>query len=304
VRFVWLLAVAACGGEKKSDAGPASLPGSAPSGSGSAIRPTLSVKLDGAPLAMERAFIKRQSPDQWRLLVGDKEGSCDELITGVTNRQQGATSFVATISRQLGKDGKLETVVSTFWSAGHPTDAKLGAAKVAVPATPSGKKITVELAPIVDLDGKRRLEISGALVADGCGDHADVGVPKVVHASTATITVAGHKLPLRGAILDGPSLTLYTTPKDCSTSKPFAQVMLTHAGGAWELSGTWLAEPATVADKDAKLAHDKGATGTSPDGPTAQLALTGTAVFGDHKVELAGAIEAIDCTPPPPPKKP
>ncbi|MCW5803596.1 MAG: hypothetical protein KIT31_14530 [Deltaproteobacteria bacterium] len=310
MRCAWLLVVAACGGGADKNGGDDKRPGSgspgSASGSGSADAPkkTLSVKLDGAPLSLERAYIKRVSPDHWRILVGDKEGSCGELLAGVTNRQQGATSFVATIRRRLGADGKFTTSVTDFWSAGHPTEARFAGASV-TGDTARGKKVDVELAPIVDVDGKKKLEIAGAFVAEGCGDHPDsgFGVPKAKHPSTAKLAIAGHELALRGAILNGSDVVLSTGPKDCSRATAFAQVVLSHAYGRWELSGTWIAEPVQVADRSDKntmkeLTLKAGAAGTSADGPTAKLALGGRGTIGGYAIELSGEIEAIDCPKP------
>lgn len=124
---VAVLLGAACGkGDKQADpkagADTKAATASETTGSGSGT-PTpslgkLTVTSDGKPVEMARAFVKRVSPDQWRILVGDTEGSCEELLSGVTNRKPGGTSFVASIVKRLKPDGSESVVVTDFWSAG------------------------------------------------------------------------------------------------------------------------------------------------------------------------------------------
>jgi hypothetical protein len=301
---------AACGKADKPAGGtaeptPPATPAVPAPGSG-AHNPALDklvVTTDGKPVAMERAFIKRVSPDQWRVQVGDLEGSCEELLSGVTSRKPGATSFVASIGRRVRPDGSDTIVVTDFWSAGHPTDSATSTAAISGTAD-RGSQTFVALGKITDLDKTRKLEINGSFTAVGCGDQAApiVGLPKAPHPSTATVTVAGKRLPIAGAIRSGDVIVITSGPRDCSPPTVPAQVIIEHRAGRWELTGTWFAEPSTSTDnalgdeartKELKLIA--GAIGKGPDGPTVSLAIAGTGKLGDYPVTFDGTIEALDC---------
>ena len=318
MRSFGLIALAAlgCGSDK------AAVPAGAGSGSGSAV-PTegsaiitgpagaaapngfdkLRVTVDGQRVAMQRGFIKRVSPDQWRIQVGDVEGSCDELLSGVTNRQPGGVSFVASIGRRIRPDGSDTVVVTDFWSAGHPTESVTSTAAVSGTAD-RGSQTFVTLAKITDIDKTRKLEVDGSFTATGCGDQArpEVGLPKAQHPTTATLTLAGRKLPVLSAVRDGEAITLTSGPRDCSPPTVAAQAILRHRAGQWELSGTWFAQPSVAtdnavneADRPGDLKVSPGELGDSADGPTVALALSGAGKLGDYGVALSGTIEALDC---------
>jgi hypothetical protein len=306
---VTVLLVSACGkGDKQADPKPASDPKSATeaAGSGASKKPSLdklTVTSDGKPVAMTRAFVKRVSPDQWRILVGDIEGSCEELLSGVTNRQPGGTSFVASIGKRLKADGSESVVVTDFWSAGHPTESVTGLASIAGTAD-RGTEVAIKLAKIVDVDKTRKLEISGSFTAVGCGEQARpaVGVPKAAHPSTASVTIAGKRLPLVGATRTGDAIVLTTGPRDCTPPTVPAQATIEHRAGRWELTGTWFAEPSASTDnalgdeartKDLKITA--GDAGDSTDGHTVSLALAGAGKLGDYSVVFEGTIEALEC---------
>ncbi|MBA3460039.1 MAG: hypothetical protein H0T46_08765 [Deltaproteobacteria bacterium] len=262
----------------------------------------LKVTVNGKPVAMTRAFIKRVSPDQWRVIVSDQEGSCGELISGVTNSVKGSTGFVSTLRRHLKPDGGDEIAVTDFWTAGHPTSAKLGTAMVAGP-TDKDAKVDVTIAKIVDEDNGRILEAEGTFTAIGCGDQPadDAGVPKDQHVSAATITVAGKKLDVKNAIISGDDLTLSTGPKDCSPTTPWSQVVIQRSAGKWCLRGTWFVDESCSAErampedtvKDFKVTL--GAQGSGKDGPTIGVTIAGTGKIGAYPITLDGTVEAIDC---------
>jgi hypothetical protein len=306
-----LFVLLACG---KSDPPP---PPPSTAASGSAVVPApkpaqaaaglekLRVLVDGTPVPMLKAFIKRVSPEQWRVQVGDLEGSCGELISGVMHVQKGGTSFVATIVKRLFPDGKEAIVVSDFTSGSLTTRLETPA-KITGAATKDAK-VELELAKLVatsarpaGADGiaiEKKLEISGPFTATGCGDQPDdnVGVPKGPVTSSATITIAGKKLDIRGAILRGNEVVLSTGPKDCSPATPFAPVVVQFTGGKWELSGTAIAKPETA------TATMKGVTfkvvdkATTEDGPVVALELAGQGKLGAYAVQFAGTILALDC---------
>lgn len=294
-----LLPLAACGG--KGEDKPAPQPGSAAVET-DLVKPTagfekLSVTRDGKPVQMTRAFIKRVSPDQWRLMVSDKEGSCEELISGVTNSIPGATHFVTTMRRRLAPDGSQQIFLTDLWTAGHPTTATFSTARITTP-TDKGTNVEVELAKVTDEDQGKLLVAEGTFIAHGCGDQPPdgAGIPKDTHVSAATITVAGKKLDLAGATATGDDVVLSTAPKDCSGTWPWAQVTLERRAGAWTLSGTWFDKPYSAPAKELTAAF--GAQGSGKDGPTMAITVGGTAVIEGYPVQLDGTIEAIDCPKP------
>lgn len=252
----------------------------------------LHVARAGKAIAMTRAFIKRVSPDQWRVMVSDKEGSCEELLSGVTNQVPGATTIVATLRKHVKPDGAEDIAATDVWASGRTAPATLegASAKLSVPAD-KGAQVEVELATIVEGD----LAVDGTFTALGCGDQPamDVGIPKDKHVSTATITLANHKLDVASAIAKGDDLVLSTGPLDCSGVEPFARVIVRRTLGRWYVGGTWLAEEASSDVKE--LTATLGAQGGSKDGPTIALTVGGSATIGGYAVALDGSVEAIDC---------
>lgn len=307
--IVVLLAACGKGGDStEAKSGSAGAAGSGGSGAVvSDVKPTagfekLTVTRDGKPIPMARAFIKRVSPDQWRLQVGDKVGSCQELLSGVASAVEGATSFVTTLRRRLAPDGIATIQVTEFWTGGHPTKATFSTARLTEP-TDKDTRVEVELAKISDDDAGKILVVEGALVAIGCGDQPPdgAGIPKDSHVSAASVSVAGKKLDLVSAVLVGDDLTLSTGPKDCSGITPWSQVVVRHHAGKWTLSGTWFekdheaTEKALPEDTVKDLKVTFGAQGNGKDGPTMAITIAGAGNIGPYPITLAGTIEALDC---------
>jgi hypothetical protein len=307
---VLILALAACGRDKRgSEAQPEPKPVGPGAAAGSAVVPgepepeigipapaKLHVAKAGKAIAMTKAFIKRVSPDHWRVMVSDQEGSCKELLSGVTNQQPGATTIVATLRKHVRPDGAEDIAVTDVWATGRAAPSKLegASAKLSVPAD-KGAQVEVELATIVDGD----LAVDGTFTALGCGDQPamDAGIPKDKHVSTATVTVANHELEIKSAIAKGDDLVLSTGPLDCSGVEPFAPIIVKRILGRWFIGGTWLAQDVSSDVKE--LTATLGAQGGSKDGPTIAVTVGGSATIGGYAIALDGTVEAIDCHPPP-----
>ena len=101
-------------------------------------------------------------------------------------------------------------------------------------------------------------------------------------------------VPLVGAIRRSDNITLSTALRECSPPTVPAQVVLEHTTAGWSMSGTWF-ETAVGGTEIPELKIAPGSTGSSVDGATVTLALSGTGKIGDYPVGLAGSIEAIDC---------
>ncbi len=252
----------------------------------------LKVTAGGKPVAMLEAYIKRLPAQRYSVFVTDQKSSCEELMSSLYSSHPGEHTLLAELGHRLAPDGTLSSQVIQFFDKGG-NEPKPGS-KVTV--TEKGDQ--AELALDVTAG---ELDAHGTFTAKQCGD-AEVdksGIPKAKHPSEATIEVAGHKLPLVGAIMRGNDVTLSTGQKDCSTTTQWAELILTREGGSWKLHGEWLAQEAgnyvSPDDKMAGVKVKRGAKGKSDDGPTVQLELSGKGKAGDYPVALAGTIEALDC---------
>lgn len=302
-------ALAGCKGRDKGKGAPAG-DGSATSGSAQVSTPTafekLTVTFAGKPLAVQRAFVKRMDPDRYQLYLSNNGGSCEELLGNMFNSRD-RVDVLANISPRLNVDGKQYLEVTDIFE-GAPTMVIAPGGKVSITGD-AGKgepvEVTLELTAKAQQDPKLTIEAHGSFTAVGCGATArdSAGVPRADHPTTATVTLAGQRLELKGAIVRGSGkerdLLLSTAPKDCSPSIPWATVILERVSGLWRVRGTWLAEEARVTqspDEKTKLVRAKlGAAGSSEDGPTVQVALSGAGHIEGWPIALDGTIEAIDC---------
>ena len=173
----------------------------------------------------------------------------------------------------------------------EPLDPKqLKEAYVGSVAAAKGKLTPVQMEILEDDVG---IGVAGQFDAEGCGEQVIPPETKAVHPSTGVMWIATKKFPVRAAVLHGDTLTLLDQPKDCSNGTLLMGARLARANGKWTLDGTRLP---VVAIADApKLAVAAGATGASADGPTVQLALSGSDRIGDYPVGLEGSVEALDC---------
>lgn len=239
----------------------------------------------------KRAFIKRLSTENWRVLISDLEGSCPELMSGVVEPKPGATTISLIIAKQVAPDGKESLAVHEFATAGHASEIAIGPVEFTGSAE-VGKTATIVLPKLVDPGGTAT--VGGTITATGCGD--EPATTRVTHPSAATITIAGNKLELRGIVLFDADIVLSSEPIDCTETHPNAQVVLRHLND-WALSGSWIVPPIKYAtDKELEgLTLHVGKTGTAPDGKIAAIELGGTAMIGGYKIELTGTAEALDC---------
>ena len=258
------------------------------------------ISIGGAPqLAVDRAFIKRVSPDVYSVLVGAGKGSCASLLGGTNEGTGQALGF--TIAKRVSVTGAETHVLTDVYS--RDFDA------AGIPPTPvrftgtanKGATATIELP---ELAGKQ-LAIAGSVTAVGCGDApiAGAGVPKAQHPSKGTIVVAGKPLKIvnmtvrvrpGAAATDAPNIVISTGPRDCSGIELPAPVILERADQKWTLRGTWFDKPL---EGSGDLAFSANSTGKSADGPTLMLQLSGSGTFGGYSVELMGRAQAIECTP-------
>lgn len=264
----------------------------------------LRVTFEGKPVAIDRAFIKRISPDAYVLQLGAGQGSCEALMSGAVDAQPGATSFAMTIFKRVAPTGHEKHVIADFWSRDWPVKPVLGGAVTLAGEPARGAQVAIELPRILDVPPPRtdaRLVIEGALTAVGCGDQpvTGLGAPKTPKKSKATITIAGKQLPIRGVVFNTPDIVISTSPKDCSQVTPSAPVILERVRGHWGLRGTWFEQPVqnTALPDPATEQLQFGARGVTKtdEGPVLDMVLSGTGKIGDYDVKLEGTIEALEC---------
>ncbi len=288
-----MLVLGACGkGDGKQEATSSDPPKTAPpkaAGLG-----TLEVKINGKSAPMKKAFIKRiPGAGRYQVHAVDGDGSCQELIDNVFNNRD-LPYILFNIGQRLGADGKLRTEVTEIFIKGSGTVEPGSMATVGGTAD-NGTKVDVSVLYKGSNEGTVH-EVSGTLVAEGCGERAEPALLKSAHPSTATITIAGQKRPIMGARRTKDRFLLTTGAIDCSPSTPFAEAILLKQYGSWELGGTWFTQATKDKDKEMeKVIITPGAAGTSDDGPTVSLALSGEGTMAGHPVTLDGTIEALDC---------
>ena len=262
MRWCVLLAVASCGGDKPPE-----------------------VVVDGASIAVETAFFKRFPDDHLELVLGE-HASCGQLLVNVFDGRR--PYVLVDLPRQLLADGREQYGVGDVWFHGPWRSQGTVAVKGGI-AKGDRAEITLDVS-----SPDAKLAFKGTVTAESCGDedaHAHDAV-KGSHPSTATMTIANKTIAIRAAIVQGDLVELNDYPRTCDVL-PLNGARLSRFHGKWTLDGARLPKPidTTAQPFDIKL----GAKGTSADGPTVQLALSGAAKIGDYTVALAGTIEALDC---------
>lgn len=300
---------AAPSGAKSVTARPASA-GPTASVSASAAAPSfdkLTVTVDGAPVKIQQALIKRiPLAGRYQLLINDSVTQCDQLLDNLFDgKSVGENHLLLDIGQHLFADGTLAPVVTYSYGPGSMEQQKGTKVKITGKAD-KGEKVEVTL-DMVELADKKKREVHGSFIAEGCGERAETdrsGMPKAKHPSAASITIAGKKLPIVGAIRTGRDpkardLVLSSGPKDCSSTTPWAEIVLDQRGGIWHVTGQWLERELSnsmTPDENTKdMKVTAGAKGTSDDGPTVELKLEGKGKIDDFPIAIEGTVEAIEC---------
>jgi hypothetical protein len=297
MNYLWIaLALVACNSRKEEPAQQVAQKVTEPPAPAAPTFDKLHVTVSGKPLAVTRAMIKRMPSGRSQVFLGNYSATCQELLDNMFEGGKDHVDILANTATRLAPDGSQSTIVSdlSFDGPGEVADGS----KASVTSF-DGKSVDVAL----DFKGtgmaKAPVEVHGSFAAENCGDQRkdSNGVPKAAHPSTATITIAGKQLPLRGAIRKDGDVMLSVSPRDCSSWNPWAEMRLDRKFGQWRVSGDWFGQEYsnTVEDPMAKVKVVAGAKGTSADGPTVQLELSGTGKVEKYAVAIAGKIEAIDC---------
>lgn len=266
--------------------------------------PRFPVSFEGKAVDLPNLYAKSLPLGGYAVYATSDGGSCEELLSSVYNRSDDEKSVLVRLGERLAPDGTVSLAVTDVVTMDGALDP--GATVSVSGGAGVGETLTAALKASVSDNGKTLIAIDGKAAAKGCGAQppdSGMGFPKAAHPSTATITLAGKTVPLVGARRRGTEILLSTSPLDCSPSQPAAYATLSHRAGTWELAGAWFAKTERAQDKGMEgdtmpeVRIEPGATGTSDDGPTVSLALSGTGAMGPYPVVLAGTIEALECEP-------
>ena len=253
---------------------------------------TLEVTADGKRVEMTSATLVHRSDGSLSIEVANNDLPCESARRserfGVPKDD---ISFHAILRQHLAGDGSMKYVVERFGIA----DPK------AVELDVSGPKIAIKAT--LDASGTgvehwKHLVIAGSVTPTDCGnaeiekDHP--AIAKTPHPSTATLTIAGQRLAIHSAVRRDGKVVLSTEPMTCAPYLIAPRVMLTIGKDQWQLEGSW---PDGFIASTGTFKTAAGKTGTSADGPTVELTLSGSAATDIYKLELAGTIEALDCKP-------
>jgi hypothetical protein len=290
-RLIWLALVAAsataCG--KKAESPSKDKPAPAPTADEAPPAQTkLTVTHAGVTTPMTSAVAVRWQDDSIHVLVANNPISCEEALGSARiGVPRGDVSFDAGVSRRLAPDGTFRWELTHYSFDVSPEEGELAPAQVSGDPV-VGKNVEVSFT---------YKDVKGTIVAHVCGDRPiekdHPAIAKAKHPSTATITIAGQKVPIVAAWRFEDTTYLSSEPITCAYAGLPTRVALVHDMYGWHIEGDWFAQQLRPA-ADA-VSVTAGATGDSADGPTVALTLAGNVKFGDYPVELAGTIEALAC---------
>jgi hypothetical protein len=290
-------------GSAASTAGPASTSSasstskSGPGGAATAAAQATSaatLTLDGKPVALELALVKRRPDGSLQLYAGQRGATCamlqDNLFSG------GASRVLVDLPTRLAPDGTEALAVGDLHHGGPQTPDPGARAKLVGALGARGERVTLELAAASRSAG---LSLEGTVVAESCGDElrtSGPGVPSPALATSATLTVAGKTLALRGALVRGESFELTDFPRDCSTAW-FLGARLEAKGSSLSLDGKRFAEAIKADAKGLSIEKSPKPPRKHEGLDVVELSLSGTTRLGAYELSLSGTMEALVCPP-------
>ncbi len=310
--------VAACG--KGGDAGPAagsaaphadSVAGApihlptmtAPTGPTGTPHPQtkLAVTLDGKPVAMATALAWRSWSGGFTLTASSVPVGCADVTGDMRSIGDSEVTFDVQGGRTLLPDGKEAVQVRSTYFGGSTHQETM-------PATGSGdgaadQPTTLDVDFAAEDTKGRKLTVKGTLDALGCPAPTHGTPPALPPEMPATLTIAGVKLPIRGAFLskigDWPELKLTTGREGCK-QVPYA------TPGDFEITLTWFKPAPTVSQIQlggvrlgqvtADQTFDKAKLVVTPGPPAAgEVTLAGDLKVAGYAVKLDGKVTAVEC---------
>lgn len=250
--------------------------------------------LDGKPVALELALVKRRPDGSLQLYAGQRGATCamlqDNLFTG------GASKVLVDLPTRLAPDGTEALAVGDLHHGGPQTPDPGARAKLVGALGAKGERVTLELAAASRSAG---VSLEGTVVAESCGDElrtSGPGMPSPALATSAMLTVAGKKLALRGALVRGESFELTDFPRDCSSAW-FLGARLEAKGSSLSLDGKRFAEAIKADAKGLSIQKSPKPPRKHEGLDVVELSLSGTTRLGAYELSLSGTMEALVCPP-------
>ncbi len=248
----------------------------------------LHVTADGRTVAMTSAVLVHRTDDVLQLTVANHALRCEDAVN---NERWGVPeddiSFDAQITSPIRPDGTRPFVLS------HVGVVSVPDTRVEIRGD-LDKAPEIQLAFSVDagtgVDHWKHLDVTGAVKPIVC---ARPPTPASPHPSTAVLTIAGQSIAIASARWRDGKAELSSEPGGCAvqaTAPPRATLSIAPSG--WQLEGGWVGSGLIGS---AGLHVATGTRGTSPDGKTVVLKLSGTSTIAGYKIDVAGTIEALDC---------
>lgn len=261
----------------------------------------LTVTLDGKPVAMATALAWRDWNGGFRVTASSVPVSCADVTGDMRSLGETEVTFDVQGGRTLLPDGKEAVQVRSTYFGGSTHQETM-------PATGSGdgaadQPTTLDVDFAAEDTKGRKLAVKGTLDALGCAAPTHGTPPPMPPPMSATMTIAGVKLPIRGAFLskigDWPELKLTTGAETCK-SVPYA------TPGDFEMTLTWF-KPAPAVGQiqlggvrlgqvSADQTFDKAKLVVTP-GPavTGEVTLAGEVKVAGYAVKLEGKVTAVEC---------
>lgn len=126
----------------------------------------LVIQLDGKPVTLKQAFIKKREGGVLQLYATSGSGSCKELLDNLFDEPPGETSILLNLKPSPGGP----TTISDIFTGSRNGDLAEGAKVTLEGGADVGQSATIALDYGVRADDKEWLRVKGTLVAEGCGE--------------------------------------------------------------------------------------------------------------------------------------
>lgn len=126
----------------------------------------LVIQLDGKPVTLKQAFIKKREGGVLQLYATSGSASCKELIDNLFNEPPGEVSILINLKPSPGGP----TTISDIFTGSRNGDLAEGAKVTLEGGADVGQSATISLDYGVRADEKEWLRVKGTLVAEGCGE--------------------------------------------------------------------------------------------------------------------------------------
>jgi hypothetical protein len=277
-------------------------------------QPKVTATVDGKPVEMKGAFAWLDPGGSLQLLVTSVPATCEWATGKMRMLEDGEEDFSAILGKMLQPDGSFAWQMRQVSYGANTRAGGVGPATVVGEVTP-GQPVAITLgfeqkSVAFGDEVAKTIKVDGTIDALGCGEPApdDVGVVPPPPAQAGTMTVAGQKLPIAGAVIEQkPSgertIVLSSGAATCSGfahEENSAVAVTLHykadVPDAWQvdLTGDWF-----DGQKAEQRFEEGRVTATSPaiaaGATTVELALSGATKIFDYPVAIEGAVTAQVC---------